>query len=320
MSTATVRLKSSDDKIVLVDQDVIKQMVTIQTMLDSLGLDESSNEEVIPIFTVNSKVLEIVIEWSKHCSGVICTSIDKTWSDHFFKMNLEYVLQLVEAADYLEVESLLMIGQDFIDNHFDEIVTTEAFLSLAPEKLELLISRDTLDVPNEEIIFNSLVSWISADTDERSKTNLEDLVLHIRAHFLSVSYIEEKVKPFLMKRNHTCHLLNYEKRIPRKGYEEYMIAYFNAEGDEGAKCLKYLDPKPESWTWTHLTDIPPEFSRSHGFKLCIVANNIYLVGGWDEERGSYNIVAEYNLSNNTWRKMANLEFTNSFKLKYLTYY
>ena len=222
MSTATVRLKSSDDKIVLVDQDVIKQMVTIQTMLDSLGLDESSNEEVIPIFTVNAQVLEIVIEWSKYCSGVICTSIDKTWSDHFFKMNLEYVLQLVEAADYLEVESLLMIGQDFIDNHFDEIVTTEAFLSLAPEKIELLISRDTLDVPNEEIIFNSLVSWISADTEERSETNLEDLVQHIRAHFLSVSYIEEKVQPFLMKRNHTnvCHLLNYEKRIPRKGYEE----------------------------------------------------------------------------------------------------
>ena len=97
MSTATVRLKSSDDKIVLVDQDVIKQMVTIQTMLDSLGLDESSNEEVIPIFTVNSKVLEIVIEWSKHCSGVIFTSVDKTWSDHFFKMNREYVLQLGEA-------------------------------------------------------------------------------------------------------------------------------------------------------------------------------------------------------------------------------
>ena len=43
MSVTTVNLQSSDGNIVVVDQNVIKQMVTIQTMLDNLDVDDTNN-------------------------------------------------------------------------------------------------------------------------------------------------------------------------------------------------------------------------------------------------------------------------------------
>ena len=51
----SVKLESSDKKIVLVDQHVVKQMVTIQTMLESLG--DIVSGETIPIFKVRLKLI-----------------------------------------------------------------------------------------------------------------------------------------------------------------------------------------------------------------------------------------------------------------------
>ena len=59
----SVKLESSDKKIILVDQNVIKQMVTIQTMLE---MDVGSDDEPVPIYAVNGETLDKVIEWSKY--------------------------------------------------------------------------------------------------------------------------------------------------------------------------------------------------------------------------------------------------------------
>merc|ERR1712133_313526 len=96
-----------DKKIILVDQNVIQQMVTIRTMME-------------------------------------------------------------EAADYLELNSLLIEGQVFIDKHLELIIATEAFKKLSPENLGDLLARDSLYVLSEKIVVQSLETWISADPEERS--------------------------------------------------------------------------------------------------------------------------------------------------------
>ena len=127
----SVKLKSSDMKIVLVDQNVIKQMLTIQTMLDNLGGDgdgdDINNDEPVPIYAVNGEILDKVIEWVKYQIDTTDKTDSKDWEDKFFMTNLERIFQLEEAADYLEVNSLLFEGQIFIDSHFGLITSTEAF-------------------------------------------------------------------------------------------------------------------------------------------------------------------------------------------------
>ena len=54
-------------------------------------------------------------------------------------------------------------------------------------------------------------------------------------------------------------------------------------------------------TWSTLTVIPDEFYRD-GCKLCCVEDNIYLVGGFGDNR-----VTEYSLSYNTWRNLGKMQ-------------
>merc|ERR1712126_162625 len=177
-----------DKKIILVDQNVIQQMVTIQTMLESL----SDSDEIIPIYKVNGEILDKVVEWTRHYK-----SDGKVWTDQFFKTNLENIFMMEEAADYLELNSLLVKGQVFIDKHLELIIATEAFKKLSPEKLGDLLGRDSLDVPSEQIVVQSLETWISANPKEQSMC-LEDLLSNVRAHFLPRQSIED-VNKFLEK-------------------------------------------------------------------------------------------------------------------------
>ena len=134
------------------------------------------------------------------------------------------------------------------------ITATESFKNLSPEKFGVLLARDTLNVPNEEVVFESLVSWISADSLGRSN-NLEYLLPHIRASFLSAQFIAERVGMFIVKnRNHDlCHFLDYENKTPRQGYAMCIVAQERGDHKRGKRgSLKYLDKE----TWTHLTYIP----------------------------------------------------------------
>ena len=98
----SLKLQSSDKKIVEVDQNVIKQMVTIQTMLENLGDDDTNNDEPIPIYAVNGETLDKVVEWTKYHIETTDESVIETWGYQFFRTNLENVFQLVTAADYLK--------------------------------------------------------------------------------------------------------------------------------------------------------------------------------------------------------------------------
>ena len=96
----SVKLESSDKKIVLVDQNVIKQMVTIQTMLDCPGVeDNNDDDEPIPIFAVNGEVLDKLVKWTKyHIENTDKSADFKVCSDQFFMDNLDEIFVLEEGA------------------------------------------------------------------------------------------------------------------------------------------------------------------------------------------------------------------------------
>jgi len=277
MTSRSLKLKSSDGKI-------------FNTMLDSLGGDSDTDEdEIIPIYTINGEILQKIVRWTRHFLYNNSFKSDfKCWSDQFFLTNLENTFQIAEGADYLEINSLLEECQDFIDEHFKELTATKGFKNLSQQKLISLLARDSLNVPNEEVVFQSLMSWLSADPEERTKY-LEDLIPQIRAHFLSEQFLCEKLKnPDL------SHQLNYENRTPRSAYEHCIIVLHE---NKGFRQLKHLDTKTE--TWTQLTVVPDEFYR-HGCKLCCVEDDIYLVG--PDSR-----VTAFNTSTRTWRDVARMK-------------
>ena len=99
-----LELKSSDGVIFSVDAETVKQMVTIQTMIDH---ENEDSEEVIPVSTVKAQVLEKIIQWTDHHKIDLDKTSHTTWMVKYFNVELEKMFEIIIAADYLEVESLL---------------------------------------------------------------------------------------------------------------------------------------------------------------------------------------------------------------------
>ena len=109
-------LKSNDQKVFSVDIEVVKQFALIRTMLEDLGMNEG-DEEVVPLPNVNAAILEKVIQWATyHKDDLPLPKDDKNkeektdispWDADFLKVDQETLLNLIQAANYLDIKRLL---------------------------------------------------------------------------------------------------------------------------------------------------------------------------------------------------------------------
>ena len=75
---------------------------------------------------------------------------------------------------------------------------------MTPEQVAQLIASDTITVPSEEKVFESVISWINFNTDERSGY-LPQLLEHVRLPLLSQEYLLNRVESEpLLKTNDNC--------------------------------------------------------------------------------------------------------------------
>ncbi|KAM7258789.1 hypothetical protein ACFE04_014530 [Oxalis oulophora] len=109
-STNKIVLKSSDGETFEVDESVALESQTIKLLIE----DDCAGTE-IPIPNVSSKILSKVIEYCKKHTETSkgkdsTTYVDdelKSWDAVFVKVDQSTLLELILAANYLEVKSLL---------------------------------------------------------------------------------------------------------------------------------------------------------------------------------------------------------------------
>ena len=98
----SIKLQSSDGEIFTVDAATVKQMVTIQTMIDH---EDEESDEVTPVPTVRAEILEKIIQWTEY------HKIEKTneiaWYTQYFDLDLQKKFEIIIASDYLEIKNLL---------------------------------------------------------------------------------------------------------------------------------------------------------------------------------------------------------------------
>ena len=98
------KLKSSDGKIFTVDAATVKQMVTVQTMIDH---EDEDSDELIPVSTVEAQVLEKIIQWTAYHKIDHGKREKIAWYIQYFNVELKKKFEICIAADYLEIKSLL---------------------------------------------------------------------------------------------------------------------------------------------------------------------------------------------------------------------
>ena len=131
-----MKLQSSDGVVFNVDATAVKQMLTIQTMIDQEG---EESDEVIPIPTVQAEILEKIIQWTEYQKTIHEKEDKITWCIQYFNLELRKNFDLIIAADYLEVISLLNEAcQTLIIHNKWEIIEDTARYFFDPKVLILL--------------------------------------------------------------------------------------------------------------------------------------------------------------------------------------
>eukprot|EP00898_Chlorokybus_atmophyticus_P003362 jgi/Chlat1/4026/Chrsp26S04083 len=110
MTVKKVKLKSSDDELFEVDEEVAFESQTVKNMIEDTGADAP-----VPLPNVTSKILVKVIEYCKYHvesrpgeeKNAPTEEEIKNWDQEFVKVDQGTLFELILAANYLNIKSLL---------------------------------------------------------------------------------------------------------------------------------------------------------------------------------------------------------------------
>ncbi|MFT7800079.1 kelch-like protein 40-like [Arapaima gigas] len=109
------------------------------------------------------------------------------------RLSLSNCLAIFRLGLMLDCPRLAISARDFICDHFQLIVLDQDFLQMEASELAAIISSDSLNVENEELVFESLLKWVKHSKDARLK-DLSDLLDCIRFRLIPTSYFADKVE------------------------------------------------------------------------------------------------------------------------------
>ncbi|XP_060872121.1 ring canal kelch homolog isoform X2 [Metopolophium dirhodum] len=95
------------------------------------------------------------------------------------QLNTSNCLGIKEFAEFYNCSDLLSSSEEYIKTHFLKVVEVDEFLSLSTEEVINLISRDDINVPFEEKIFECVINWVKHELDCRYDS-LSKLMEHVR--------------------------------------------------------------------------------------------------------------------------------------------
>jgi len=117
MSDNKVKLLCSDGETVVVDLDIAEKSILIKGMIDDAGPDEE-----IPLPNVKKAILDKVIEYCMHLRNNSPPDIEKPlrssnisdvtseWYANFINLDQDMLFEMILAANYLDVKSLLELS------------------------------------------------------------------------------------------------------------------------------------------------------------------------------------------------------------------
>ncbi|CAL8470479.1 g10021 [Coccomyxa elongata] len=136
-----VKLMSSDNNEFPVDEEVAFMSETIKNTLEETGGDDAP----VPLPNVNGKILDMVIKYCTYHVEASKKNADdkpnkteeevKTWDSDFIKTDQATLFEIILAANYLNIKSLLDLGC---------LTVANMIKGKTPEEI-----RKTFNIPND---------------------------------------------------------------------------------------------------------------------------------------------------------------------------
>lgn len=239
------------------------------------GTRESSERHIV-IRGVDAKPFQVLLEFT--CTAKVL-------------ITQHNVTSLLETADFLQFDSVKKLCEKFLERelrvsnclnlmayarqffcpelyasavsvaltHWKDVMTQEEFKELSKETLMQLLQSDDLFVPQEDLVFDSVVKWIMEDPATREEDFL-DLVGQVRVTFVSLSFLDILVKRSkypgekdtfsrLIKKLDSCPPASWQnvKLFPYTGRKYDNLYVLGGKHDEEKQELFLFQPKTNTW-------------------------------------------------------------------------
>lgn len=148
-------------------------------------------------------------------------------------VDLENCLTILSIADALCCDGLSRAVTKYINQNFNELAKTEAFLKSGFDNVRKFLSSDDINVENEEQILEILVDWIKYDP-ERRQCCQDELVRLVRQPFIPASRLQDLKE--LSWPLATKDMMQTEKTIARKYYSDVEVIMVTG-GSNGSTIL-----------------------------------------------------------------------------------
>ncbi|XP_055853938.1 kelch-like protein 5 [Episyrphus balteatus] len=193
-------------------------------------------------------------------------------------------------AEQQSCTTLLKLAKAYTCQHFMQVCKNQEFFQLNAEQLGKLLSNDDLNVPSEQDVFHSLMSWVQQDTATREKF-IPELLALIRLPLLQPSFIADHVESVcgssecqqLVMEALKWHLLperrsliSTERTKPRKSTVGRLLAVGGMDAHKGAISIESYCPRLDKWTvWKNMS------ARRLQFGVAVMDDKLIIVGGRD---------------------------------------
>lgn len=238
----------------------------------------------------------------------------------------EFLLSRLDVDNCLNIHSLAEIysctrlashTEQFIFRHFEQIIPTDEFLQLTPERLQEYLSHDELSISQEETAFHAIVRWIKHDEINRAKF-ISNLLSVVRLELVMPQFVALSVHQCPYVKNdptalqyvldaYQWHCLpDNQKKSPRKQHlrsKAIRPCLYVFGGDDGHHDSQpyseviCLDQLYDEWT-----TVAPLLKARSVCGSAVIGTKLYVVGGYDGER-AMDSVEVFDCVENAWRSL-----------------
>ncbi len=208
---------------------------------------------------------------------------------------------LYNVATINGIPQLQKKAKEVMVNNFKEVVSGPEFQSMSVHDVEEYIQNEGLRIPNEDPVYDAVISWISYQPEERS-LHFSQLIKNIRFRFCStfcVRYVALK-EPLMDTAEYQKVLLSALKHqtdgglcldkvrseckdcsiLPRQGYQckpsMHIIGGVSDPGDHTSReCWRLENGKWEAG-WDYSMPMALQF-----FGACLIIDSVVVTGGYN---------------------------------------
>ncbi|KAJ8281321.1 hypothetical protein GJAV_G00066170 [Gymnothorax javanicus] len=219
-------------------------------------------------------------------------------------------------ADAQGCQDLHRVAHEYTMEHFLEVMQNQEFLLLPPAEIQKLLSSDDMNVPDEETVFDALLSWVRHDSAVR-RLHLPVLLAHIRLPLLAPQFLADlESNPFLREcvecqrlvmEAMKYHLLPERRPLlqsprtrPRKATVGALFAVGGMDATKGATSIEQYCLRRDQWRQVAVMS-----GRRLQFGVAVLEDRLYVVGGRDGLK-TLNTVECYNPRSHSWSVMPSM--------------